>query len=364
MEQPTESGVDVADYALIMAGGVGSRLWPLSRRSFPKQFHSLFGDLSLLQATAKRLNGVVADENILIVTNAGYAALCRDQLPQVDPGNIIIEPASKNTAPCIALSTILLRRRDPDATTIVLPSDHVIQDEEEFKRVVRGALDLSRRSEALGTIGIQPTRPSTGYGYIEVATATEGDVTGGDVAAADVVRFTEKPDRDEARAMVASGRYLWNSGMFAWRTDVIMEALEKHAPLVYNALSGLASGARTPSWKEIESAYAACPSISIDYAVMEKAPQVFVLKGDFGWNDVGDWNAVYDLSAKDEDGNSTTGPVHSHGVRSTLIRARDRLIAAVGVEDLVIVDAGDAILVCRREDAQQVKEAANRAERD
>lgn len=344
-------------YCLIMAGGVGRRFWPLSRVEHPKQFLRFFGDRSLLQMTVDRIGGMIPPSRCLIVTNERYLEQTVAQLPEVPRENILLEPVARNTAPCIAFGASVVRQVRPDAVMVVLPADHLIQDVPSFHAVLEAAVEKARTPGTLVTIGIRPNRAATGYGYIEFDVEEEG--------AADVHRvisFTEKPDPELAAEFVQSGRYLWNSGMFAWRADTILDEVKDNLPDVFSAFAPILSTER-PDRHMVTKAFLQSPTISVDYGIMEKAQDVFVVSGEFGWSDVGDWQAAYEVGPKDADGNAALGDVSLIDSAGCLAHASDRKIVLLGTEDLVVVDAGDALLVCDRKQAQRVKEAANRAER-
>jgi mannose-1-phosphate guanylyltransferase len=342
------------NYAVIMAGGIGSRFWPRSRKAHPKQFLNVFGETTLIQNTVARLQGIVPLENTYVVTNARYVDLVTDQLPGLPAENVLAEPIGRNTAPCIEYAAEKIYARDPEGVMVVLPSDHVIGSVKRFHDVLRVAIDKASQPGALVTIGINPTHPETGYGYIQF----DGSAEYSDDAPAvhRVKTFAEKPDTATAERFLDSGDFLWNSGMFIWRADTIRDAVERHAPEVCEAFRPLRSVVGTPDEAAaVEKAYRRSPHISIDYGVMERAENVFVVPGSFGWSDVGDWRAVYEHSDKDDHGNAIQGNVIMHDSSRTLVQARERLVVMVGVHDLVVVDTPDALLVGRREAMQQVK---------
>ena len=340
-------------YAVIMAGGIGSRFWPRSREAQPKQFLNVFGDSTLIQNTVARLQGLIPPERCLIVTNEQHVDRIAEQLPAIPTENILAEPVGRNTAPCIEYAAIHLSSRDPDATMVVLPADHVIRNVKNFQRVLKGAIRKAQDPGALVTIGIMPTHPETGYGYIQYE-PNEGD---GEANFSPVRTFAEKPDLATAERFLDSGDFLWNSGMFIWRVDSILENVERHLPKVHEAFRPLQE-AQTSNGKAaslVEEAFSDCPSISIDYGVMERAEKVFVVPGSFGWSDVGDWRAAYELSDKDEHGNALKGHAIVHDSSRCLVQSDGRLTVLVGMHDTVVVDTDDALLVCHRESAQQVK---------
>jgi mannose-1-phosphate guanylyltransferase len=355
-------------YAVIMAGGVGSRFWPRSRRAHPKQFLDVFGGASLIQSTFARLQPLVPAERIYVVTHVDYAAQTREHLPALPAANVLAEPVARNTAPCIAFAAARLHALDPDAVLVVLPADHVVRNVARFHEVLQAAVDRAAEGDAatgaLVTIGIEPTHPETGYGYIQYDSTLREGHPDGPPRAFPVRAFAEKPDLATAERFLDSGDFLWNSGMFVWRADAILDALQKHLPDVYQAFAPVArafadDGAGDPA-EAVASAYARTPKISVDYGVMEPAAatgRVFVVPGAFGWSDVGDWRAVYDLAAKDAAGNATEGNVILHNAGRCYARAADgRLLALVGVRDVAVVDTGDAVLVCALDATQRVKD--------
>ncbi len=344
-------------YAVIMAGGVGSRFWPRSRKASPKQFLRFSGDRSLIQTTMDRLAPIVPPERVLVVTHARYAEQTQQQLPHVPPENILAEPIARNTAPCIAFAAAHLAARDPDATLLVLPADHVIRDQSMFEKVVSVAAHKAQTPGALVTIGIEPTHPETGYGYIQY---DMDEVGSGQVAAYPVLTFAEKPDQATAERFVDSGDFVWNSGMFAWRVDSIQSALSEHLPDVAKTFAPIAASVGASQNEEVVvRAYADCPSISIDYGIMERAGDVWCVPASFGWNDVGDWRAFAELQDTDDKGNALQGDVLIHASARCCVEAGDRTVALVGVNDLIVVDTPDALLVCHRDAAQGVKNIVN-----
>ena len=343
-------------YAVIMAGGIGSRFWPQSRQERPKQFLQVFGEATLIQNTVARLQGLVPPERCLVVTNRRYATQTEEQLPAVPPENVLAEPVARNTAPCIAYAAVKLLARDADATMIVLPADHLIRNVKRFHEVLAVAIEKAQEPGALVTIGINPTHPETGYGYIQFD-PSDGGGDGADAPRAFPVRtFAEKPDLATAERFLDSGDFLWNSGMFVWRADTIMEQFQRHLPEAYDAFRPVQEAVGTDAEADVVAeAYGESPRISIDYGVMERAEKVYVVPGSFGWNDVGDWRAVYDLSDKDEAGNALHGHVIVHDASRCLVQGKDRLVVLVGIHDTVVVETDDALLVCNRESTQQVK---------
>ena len=349
-------------HAVIMAGGVGSRFWPRSRQARPKQFLDVFGPSSLIQNTAQRLQGLVTPDETYVVTNAAYVGQTQEHLPAVPAHNVLAEPVARNTAPCIAYAARTVLAEDPDGVMVVLPADHLIRNVARFQTVIRAAAERAQTPDADGryplvTIGITPTHPETGYGYIQFD-GEQGDDASGEPQAFPVKTFAEKPDLATAERFLDAGDFLWNAGMFIWRADAVLAAMERHLPEVAEAFDGIGSAASTPK-ETVREAYERTPKISIDYGVMERATAagdpVYVVPGSFGWSDVGDWRAVYSLAEKDAAGNATEGEVVLHNAARCYARADGRLLALVGVTDVAVIDTGDAVLVCDIEQAQQVK---------
>jgi mannose-1-phosphate guanylyltransferase len=370
-------------WAVLMAGGAGTRFWPASRRALPKQFLRVAGRRTLIQDTSARLGALVPPERQLVVTGAAHAELVRKQLRRIPPENVLCEPTGRNTAPCVAWAALEIARRDPDSVHCVLPSDHVIAPAAGFRRLLRAAAEEAGASGALVTFGVLPTHPATGYGYIETGApcgaapaprsavgaprgavgASRGAVgaSRGPVRVLEVARFVEKPDRERAERFLASGNFLWNSGMFVWRTAAILAALREHAPAVIGPLE------RARGSAEVAAAYPALPSVSIDVAVLEKARGVRVVPFDVSWSDVGAWPALAEVVAADAEGNVCAGGARlaledAHG--NVVHAPRGELVALVGVRDLVVVRAVKALLVCPRERAQDVKRVVDRLARE
>ena len=340
-------------YAVIMAGGIGTRFWPASRKEHPKQFLDVFGDGTLIQNTVARLQGLVPPERCLIVTHERYVEKTQKQLPAVPEENILAEPISRNTAPCIAYAATTLAKRDPEATMAVLPADHVIGNVEQYHKTLDVAFETARERNALVTIGIEPTHPATGYGYIQYDEAGDEET---ELRACPVRTFAEKPDQSTAERFIDAGDFLWNSGMFIWRADTILDQIETHLPDAHEAFAPVREADGEIDAETLTKAFQNSPRISIDYGVMEQADTVYVVPGAFDWNDVGDWRAVYDLSEKGEHGNVIEGDVIMQDSSRCLVQTEERLVVLVGINDQVVVDTGDAVLVCDRESAQQVKQ--------
>lgn len=343
-------------YCVIMCGGIGSRFWPYSRTRRPKQFIDFFGTgRSLLQMTYDRISGIVEPENIIVVTNREYHDLVREQLPTLREDNILLEPARRNTAPCIAWATWHIASRDPEASVIVTPSDHLITREENFRESVLRAFEFAENQEALITLGIKPPRPETGYGYIQVA---KTPVKTGEICK--VKTFTEKPNLELAKLLVSTGEFFWNSGIFIWTIKSIKEAFRTFMPDMSNIFDGgLDKMVNQQTENEfIAEIFPGCVSISIDYAIMEKASNVFVEIVDFGWSDLGTWTALYDFSPRNRDGNVAQNcRVMSYESSGNMIAVKDdKLIVIEGIKDYIIADSGDVLLICPKNDVQRIKQ--------
>lgn len=337
-----------------MCGGIGSRFWPYSRARLPKQFIDFLGTgRTLLQMSFERINAIVPKENILVVTNSRYADLVRQQLPEIAENQILLEPARRNTAPCIAWAAWHIAARDPEASIIVTPSDHVITRESEFEACVRAGFEFVEQHDALLTLGIEPTRPETGYGYIQVGEHVEGDIC-------KVKTFTEKPDIELAKVFVNSGEFFWNSGIFLWSVASIREALRTHVPDIAAVFDGAPAGTFADHAAEtafIADAFPGCVSISIDYAVMERAANVYVETVSFGWNDLGTWSALYDMSPKNRDTNVTQNcSVLTYNSTGNIFAVRgEKLIVVDGLKDYIVADADGVLLICPKEREQEIK---------
>jgi mannose-1-phosphate guanylyltransferase/mannose-6-phosphate isomerase len=340
-------------YAVILAGGSGSRLWPLSRQHLPKQFLALDGDETLLQTTIDRLLPTIPPENVLIVTQESHAK--GEAYHALQPYRTIFEPIGRNTAPAIALAAACLMAEDDDPVMVVLPADHIIKDEVKFRAHLDVAIQEAQKGK-LVTFGIQPTRPDTGFGYIKVKTQNCADQQ-----VCEVERFTEKPDLETAESFLKEGGYYWNSGMFVWRASVILAEIKLYLPNVYQIAQAILAESRAGGTfqEAVEKHFSTMPSISIDYGVLEKSDRVTLIPCDIGWNDVGSWQAVHEISAKDENGNALQGNVIALGCKNSLIRAEKRLVAAIGVEDLCIIETTDAVLISKSDQTQRVREVVD-----
>ena len=339
-----------------MCGGVGSRFWPFSKSAMPKQFLDFFGTgRSLLQTAVDRLHGIVPMDNILLMTNESYEPLIREQLPEINPSQILLEPVRRNTAPCIAWAANHIKAINPAAKMMVAPSDHLIINVDKFRQSVLDAFDFIENRDALVTMGIKPSRPETGYGYIQVGDVVEGNFSS-------VKTFTEKPNEDLARVFLESGEFFWNSGMFFWSADSILNALSSCAPEVDVIFERGKQYFGTRQEKDyIEANFEACPSISIDFAVMEKARNVFVETVDFGWNDLGTWRSLYDNSPKNSQSNVTQNcKALMFNSRNNIVAIKgDKLVVASGLEGYIVADVDDALLIVPLEEEQKIKQYVN-----
>jgi mannose-1-phosphate guanylyltransferase len=340
-----------------MSGGVGSRFWPYSRKNLPKQFLDFFGTgRSLLQQTFDRFNKLIPTENILIVTNELYANLVQKQLPQLNPQQILLEPSRRNTAPCIAWASYHIRALNPNANIVVAPSDHLILKEDEFLTAVENGLEFVAKADKLLTLGIKPNRPETGYGYIQIADKEADNVY-------KVKTFTEKPELELAKVFVASGEFYWNSGLFMWNVNSIIKAFETHLPAVAKNLKSDTYG--TPQEMEfINKNFPACTNVSIDFGVMEKADNVYVSLGDFGWSDLGTWGSLYDLSEKDEDGNVTL-KCHTKLYNSQdniIVLPSGKLAVVAGMKGYLIAESNNVLLICPKDEESAIRNYVNDAQ--
>ncbi len=348
-------------YAVIMAGGVGKRFWPKSREKRPKQLLNIVGERSLIQETVDRLTPLLPLDRVFVVTKASQIDAIREHIPALPLSNLIGEPKGKNTAPCIGLAALFVQRLDPEAVMVVLPADHLITDSEAFIQALRVGGRIAAEQDCLVTLGIGPRYAATGYGYIQFNEQL-GALDG--VSWYRVKTFAEKPNRETAERFLESGDFLWNSGIFIWKCKRILQEIEEHLPHLYDGLMEIQADLGSEREGEtLKRVYCQIKSISIDYGVMEHAEDVVVLKGAFGWNDLGSWDEVYNLSEKDENHNVFVGPHVAKNVRGCYVDAPGKLVALMGLENLIIVDTEDVLLVCPRERAQDVQELVELAKR-
>ncbi|TRX40006.1 mannose-1-phosphate guanylyltransferase [Flavobacterium restrictum] len=339
-------------YAILMAGGVGSRFWPVSTTEFPKQFHDMLGTgETLIQKTFSRLSQLIPQENILILTNESYNAIILEQLPMVKQEQIVLEPAMRNTAPCILFSSLKIKKENPDAVMVVAPSDHWIEDELQFIANLQRSFDLCEREDTLMTLGILPTFPNTGYGYIEFDKLDSRPIK-------KVVQFREKPDYATARKFIQSRNYLWNAGIFIWSVRSILKAFEEFQPEMFaHFMNGYASYNSESEKAFIQENYPLAANISIDYAIMEKAKNTFVLPATFDWNDLGTWGSLYDKLPKDSQDNAVVNAtVILENASNNIIRtAGKKLVVIDGLNDFIVVDKEDVLLIYPKSKEQEIK---------
>ena len=341
-------------YVAIMAGGIGSRFWPMSRTAYPKQFLDVLNSgKTLIQWTYERYVQFLPVENIFIVTSEEYVSIVATQLPDLPKENILAEPSKKNTAACIAYISFKLAQKDPEATFVVAPSDHLILEQEKFQNIIEKSLHFVSHIKALATLGIQPTHPNTGYGYIQY----EGlEVSKGVYK---VKTFTEKPTQEIAESFLASGDFLWNAGIFAWKASTILTAFEKYQPEMFELFDQEKSKFNTPEEKKaIQKIYPQCVNISIDIAIMEKADNVYVIPASFGWSDLGTWNSAYDNLEKDYFANAVAADnvIVIDATKCMINAPKDKLVVVQGLDDFIIVDTKDVLLICSKDKEQSIKE--------
>lgn len=338
-------------YTVIMAGGVGSRFWPLSTEKFPKQFHDMLGTGStLIQKTVRRFEKIIPSENILIATNSKYEKLVLEQLPKISSNQLLLEPAMRNTAPCILYSAFKIYNENPDGIMVIAPSDHWIEDEQEFLNNIKTAFDFSAENDALLTLGIQPTSPNTGYGYIQFENS-ENELK-------KVKKFTEKPNLEIAKQFLESGDYLWNAGIFVWSVKSILKAFEIHLPEMYTLFSkGEKKYNTVLETQFIEENYAFSENISIDFGIMEKAANVYVLPVNFDWNDLGTWSSLYAELKKDSDQNATLGGsvIYIDSGNNIVKTQSKKRVVIQGLNDYIVVEKDDVILICPKNKEQEIK---------
>jgi mannose-1-phosphate guanylyltransferase len=340
-------------YTLIMAGGAGTRFWPRSKVAKPKQYLNIFGDDSLLQSTIKRFSTFTETENIYIVSGKSQAEVLEEQTQMLPKNNLIYEPVGKNTLPCIGLAAMFAEKENPDGIMVVSPSDHLIENDELFKDTVLAAAKIADEKNGIVTIGITPTFPATGYGYVQTAE----NISGSDkIKQFKVNRFVEKPDEPTAKEYLKQGGFYWNSGLFVFKISVFLDSIKEFAPDLYNDLKKIQADFGTPSYEQtLDTIYRAVKSISVDYGIMEHAKNIYLVEGNFNWNDLGGWESVYLADKKDENGNAGSGESIFLDTKNSYIHSENGLIAVVGLEDVIVVQNGNTTLVCKRENAEDVK---------
>ena len=342
------------NYCVIMGGGIGSRFWPFSRESYPKQFLDFFGiGRSLLQMTVDRFAKVIPMENIYIVTNEIYSDLVKEQLPLLNNKQILLEPTRRNTAPCIAYAAYHIKKRNPNANIVVAPSDHLILKENEFLTAINEGIEFIKKNNALMTLGIKPSRPETGYGYIQCSDTMTGQFT-------KVKSFTEKPNLELAKVFMESGEFFWNSGIFLWNVNVIISAIQMFLPEISARFDLGGDKFDTPEEQEfINSHYPYCPNISVDFGIMEKAENVYMQCVDFGWADLGTWGSLFDIAPKDEKNNAvlkTQAMLYECDDNIIALGDSTRLAVIQGLKDYIVAENGNVLLICKKEDEQRIKQ--------
>lgn len=336
------------NHIVIMAGGIGSRFWPLSTPEYPKQFIDILGcGRTLIQLTVDRFKGICPMRNFWVVTNAAYVEIVRQQLPDIPDNHILAEPAARNTAPCIAWACWRIKTEDPSANVVVTPADAIVMNIEEFRRVIKNALDYTAESDAIVTIGIKPSRPETGYGYVESADAIKGEIR-------KVAAFKEKPQLEVAESYVKAGNYLWNAGIFVWNVNTITAAIQTYKPNIAADMERMKTAA------DVQSIFPQCEKISIDFAVMEPAAaddKVYTHPADFGWSDLGNWASLYDKLHHDADCNASVGNVHLYECHNCVVHTEDaKKVVLQGLDNYIVSEKGGRLLVCKRSEEQRIKE--------
>ena len=344
-------------YTLIMAGGSGTRFWPRSKAVKPKQYLNLFGNDSLLQSTIKRFSTFTETENIYVVSGKSQAVVLEEQTPMLPKSNLIYEPVGKNTLPCIGLAVMFAEKENPDGIMVVTPSDHLIENDELFRDTVLAAVKIADERNGIVTIGITPTYPATGYGYVQTAE----NITGSEkIKQFKVERFVEKPNEIKAAEYLKQGGFYWNSGLFVFKISVFLDAVKQFAPALYNDLRKIQSDFGNPSFEQtLDTIYRAVESISVDYGIMEHARNIYLVEGNFVWNDLGSWESVYLTSQKDENGNAGGGDTVIVDSKNSYIYSESGMIALVGLDDVIVVQDGNTILVCKRDKAEEIKKVVD-----
>lgn len=340
-----------------MAGGSGTRFWPRSKAVKPKQYLNLFGDDSLLQSTIKRFSTFTPVNNIYIVSGKSQSAVLEQQTTMLPPKNLIYEPVGKNTLPCIGLAAMFAEKENPDGIMVVTPSDHLIENDKLLEEAVMAAVKIADERDGIVTIGINPTYPATGYGYVK----TEKDITGTEkIKQFKVEKFVEKPSETIAAEYLKQGGYYWNSGLFVFKISVFLEAVQQFAPALYTDLRKIQAEFGNPTFEEtLDRIYRAVESISVDYGIMEHARNIYLVEGNFVWNDLGSWESVYLTSEKDENGNAGSGESIIIDSKNSFIYSETGLIALVGLDDVIVVQDGNTTLVCKRDKAEEIKKVVD-----
>lgn len=341
------------NHVVIMAGGIGSRFWPMSTPECPKQFIDVMGcGRTLIQLTVDRFRGVCDPAHVWVVTSEQYVSIVREQLPEIPAENILAEPCRRNTAPCIAYVAWKIQKRYKDANIVVTPSDALVLYTEEFRRVVTQALDFTAASNAIVTIGIRPSRPETGYGYIAAGSAVDG----GEICK--VEQFKEKPNLEVAKSYLAAGNYLWNAGIFVWNVGTVVDSIRSYQPELAQIFDKISSGLYGAKEKVVINEYfPTCPNISIDYAVMEKSPNIYVHPADFGWSDLGTWGSLHTHLSHDDNGNATVGDVRMFDSSNCIVHApQNRRVVVQGLDGYIVAEKDNTLLICRLDEEQRIKD--------
>jgi mannose-1-phosphate guanylyltransferase len=347
------------NYCVIMAGGIGSRFWPMSRNNFPKQFIDILGTgKTLIRQTYERFISICPPENIFIVTNEGYLPLVYEQIPEISKNQVLAEPQRRNTSPCVAYAVSKIFSINSNANLVVAPSDHIINDEKNFHKAIIRGLSFTAQNDVLLTIGVQPSRPDTGYGYIQF----KEDESNDEFKIRKVKTFTEKPNLEMAKFFLKSGEFLWNAGIFIWNAKTILKAFEEYLPDMYAIFHEGQEHYFKPTESEfIHKAYALCKNISIDYGIMEKARNVYVLSAEFGWSDLGTWKSLYEHLPHDKQGNAIVGPhvMVDHTSNCIINMSKNKLAVIQGLENFIVVETENVLLICPKDDEQQVRNLVN-----
>lgn len=341
-------------YCIIMAGGVGSRFWPMSRQSMPKQFLDILGTgKSFIRHTYERFAKIIPDENFLVVTNVKYKDLVLEHIPEIKPDQVLAEPVGRNTAPCIAYAAWKLKGVNPGSSMVVTPADHLILNEDEFRNVIKECIDFAGKENVMMTIGIKPNRPDTGYGYIQIDNKTPKPGE----SIYKVKTFTEKPNLEMAQIFVDSGEFFWNSGIFIWKVSTILEAMSQFLPEMHQQFLSIEQFYNTKKEQShIEQIYPECRNISIDFGIMEKARNVYVRCSDFGWSDIGTWNSLYQHSQKDEKGNVVTDNCLTYNTEGCIIKNENGSLTVIeGLKDYIVINSGGVLMICPKDNEQDVK---------
>jgi mannose-1-phosphate guanylyltransferase len=345
-------------FTLIMAGGSGTRFWPRSKAAKPKQYLNLFGNDSLLQSTIKRFSTFTETDNIYVVSGKSQAAVLEEQTPMLPKANLIYEPVGKNTLPCIGLAAMFAEMENPEGVMVVTPSDHLIENDELFRDTVLAAVKIAEERDGIVTVGITPTYPATGYGYVKTAE----EITGSEkIRQFKVERFVEKPNEETATNYLKQGGFYWNSGMFIFKIPVFIDAMKQFAPALYSDLRKIQAELGKPSFDQtLDTIYRAVEGISVDYGIMEHAKNIYLVEGNFVWNDLGSWESVYLTAEKDENGNAGAGESVIIDSKNSYIYSETGIIALVGLDDVIVVQDGNTTLVCKRDKAEEIKKVVDR----